>query len=376
LLLLVGVLAGVTVGGGVGVIAASSTKSVTVCANKKTNVLRYAKNNKCAKTETKVTLNQAVDVAGAPRVDVAPAPGDAGAKGDAGATGAKGDAGATGATGAKGDSGTNGTNGATGPTGLTGAKGDAGATGATGAKGDSGTNGTNGATGPTGLTGAKGNTGATGAAGSWFTERSVCGSDGRTLCAVGEVGPGGGTVFYVDTEGRYSDFDYLEVAPEYASTGAVWSTATAGCGLEENISCQSSLLTTSGEALNFLAVGTGRAATAAIVARHNAGNVAKTDYAAGIADRYTTTTASDWFLPSRDELNELCKYARNTGQAAGADVRCESGTLRSGFSASYHWGSSDYDAGNAWYQSFYFIPASSGLNKSLASGMVLPVRAF
>ena len=343
LLLLVGVLAGVTVGGGVGVIAASSTKSVTVCANKKTNVLRYAKNNKCAKTETKVTLNQAVDVAGAPRVDVAPAPGDAGAKGDAGATGAKGDAGATGAT---------------------------------GAKGDSGTNGTNGATGPTGLTGAKGNTGATGAAGSWFTERSVCGSDGRTLCAVGEVGPGGGTVFYVDTEGRYSDFDYLEVAPEYASTGAVWSTATAGCGLEENISCQSSLLTTSGEALNFLAVGTGRAATAAIVARHNAGNVAKTDYAAGIADRYTTTTASDWFLPSRDELNELCKYARNTGQAAGADVTCESGTLRSGFSDSYHWGSSDYDAGNAWYQSFYFIPASSGLNKSLASGMVLPVRAF
>ena len=57
--LLVGVLAGVTVGGGVGVIAASSTKTVTVCANKKTNVLRYAKNGKCVtKTETKVTLNQ------------------------------------------------------------------------------------------------------------------------------------------------------------------------------------------------------------------------------------------------------------------------------------------------------------------------------
>ncbi len=34
-LLLVGVLAGVTIGGGVGVLAASSTKSVTVCANKK-----------------------------------------------------------------------------------------------------------------------------------------------------------------------------------------------------------------------------------------------------------------------------------------------------------------------------------------------------
>ena len=74
--LLVGVLVGVTVGGGVGVIAASSTKTVTVCANKKTNVLRYAKNGKCVtKTETKVTLNQT---------------GAAGTKGDTGAAGTNG----------------------------------------------------------------------------------------------------------------------------------------------------------------------------------------------------------------------------------------------------------------------------------------------
>ena len=54
-----GVLAGLTVGGGVGVIAASSTKTVTVCANKKTNVLRYAKNGKCVtKTETKHLINK------------------------------------------------------------------------------------------------------------------------------------------------------------------------------------------------------------------------------------------------------------------------------------------------------------------------------
>ena len=100
--LLVGVVTGVTVGGGVGVIAASSTKSVTVCANKKTNVLRYAKNGKCANTETKVVLNQT----GAD--GVSGAAGAAGAKGDTGAAGAKGD---TGAAGAKGEAGTNGTNG-------------------------------------------------------------------------------------------------------------------------------------------------------------------------------------------------------------------------------------------------------------------------
>ena len=75
LLLIVGVLGGVTVGGGVGVFAATSKKTVTVCADKKTNVLRYAKNGKCAKTETKVVLNKT---------------GVAGAKGDTGAAGASG----------------------------------------------------------------------------------------------------------------------------------------------------------------------------------------------------------------------------------------------------------------------------------------------
>ena len=45
-MLLVGVLAGVTVGGGVGVIAASSTKTVTVCVDKKDNHMNYSKNSK------------------------------------------------------------------------------------------------------------------------------------------------------------------------------------------------------------------------------------------------------------------------------------------------------------------------------------------
>lgn len=89
-LLLVGVLAGVAVGGGVGVIAASSTKTVTVCANKKTNVLRYAKNSKCAKTETKVVLNQM---------------GATGATGPTGPTGAKGDTGPAGPAGSSGSGG-------------------------------------------------------------------------------------------------------------------------------------------------------------------------------------------------------------------------------------------------------------------------------
>jgi len=194
------------------------------------------------------------------------------------------------------------------------------------------------------------------------------------LCAVGVQGPGGGTVFYVDTEGKYNDFDYLEVAPTDASTGVVWSTTTAQCGLTESTDCQQAYLTTSGEALNYVAIGTGRAATAAIIARHNAGTVPKASYAAGVADAYTTATASDWFLPSKDELNEVCKYARNTGQAAGAGTVCSGGQFQGGFSTNGYWSSSELDATIAWGE--VFDGGGSAFAPKVEPVHVRPVRAF
>ena len=293
MMLVVGVLAGLTVGGGVGVIAASSTKTVTVCANKKTNMLRYAKNGKCVtKTETKVELNQ------------------------------------------------------TGARGASGAKGAKGATGAAGASS------------PTG-----------------FTARSVCGSNGTTLCAVGVQGPGGGTIVYVDSTNEMPEYDYLEVAPADASSSVAWATTTMKCGSAASADCQTGFLSDAGTALDYLGLGTGRAATAAIVARHNAGGVAKTEYAAGIADAYTTATASDWFLPSRDELNEVCKFARNTDQVAGADIVCAGGALRDGFStAGYYWSSSEIDDYMAW--DHYFEPNIQSASSKVKSFPVRPVRAF
>ena len=243
-----------------------------------------------------------------------------------------------------------------------------------GPAGPQGETGPAGPQGETGVAGPQGETGVAGPAGSSFTARSVCGSDGTTLCAVGVQGPGGGTVFYVDTEGRYSDFDYLEVAPENASSGVMWSTATPHCGLLADTDCQSAFLTTSGEALNLLAIGMGRAATLAIFARHDVGGVSKGDYAAGVADAYTTPTASDWFLPSRDELNEVCKYARNTGQAAGADIVCTGGELRGGFSSGYYWSSSEVDGYFAWSQSFG--TGYQFANDEDVTSYVRPVRAF
>ncbi len=311
--LLVGVLAGVTVGGGVGVIAASSTKSVTVCADKKTNVLRYAKNGKCAKTETKVVLNQ---------------------------TGADGISGAAGAAGAKGD------------TGAAGAKGD---TGAAGAKGDAGVNAT-----------------------LAITQQSVCdGSDADTtaneVCKIGMTGPGGGLIFFVDYNNEYATYDYLEAAPTdgvFASSAAtgVWATTTAKCGATapQATDCQTATIyTEAGVALATIrglhrGLFGGKAATGVIVARHVAGSVAKNLYAAGVADDYTTATASDWWLPSKDELEKMQENLNNKGVG--------------GFASDFYWSSSESDANYAWTQ--YFNLGTQYSNDKTTTFYVRPVRAF
>ena len=309
-LLLIGVLAGVTVGGGVGVIAASSLKTVTVCANKKTNVLRYAKNGKCAKkTETKVLLNQI---------------------------------------------------------------------GVDGKNGANGTNGTNGSKGDTGSAGASSPTG--------FTARSVCGANGTTLCAIGVRGPGGGTIFYVDSTNELLGYDYLEVAPTDAvfASGAIgrWSTDVRQCGngsVDASGDCSSGFTSDASWAKEHLHIGTGRAATASIVARHDGGfsPATRTSYAAGAADSYVNTVGgtdiSDWWLPSRDELNELCKYARNTLQSAGGAVICTDGTLRSDFSNDY-FSSSEESFGRLWSQDFGDGSQNSIIKSS--DHHVRPVRGF
>jgi hypothetical protein len=315
-LILVGVLAGVTVGGGVGVIAASSTKTVTVCANKKTNMLRYAKNGKCVtKTETKVSLNQTVDVLGAP--------GAVGAKGDAGAAGAKG------------------------------------ADGTAGVKGDTGAAGTN----------------ATLA----ITLQSVCdGSDADTVanevCKVGMTGPGGGLIFFVDYNNEYATYDYLEAAPAdgaFASsaTTGVWATTTAKCGATapQATDCQTATIyTETGVALAAIkglhrGLFGGKAATAAIVARNDAGAVAKNLYAAGVADDYVANGITDWWLPSR---NELAKMQENLNEKGVG-----------GFAYAGYWSSSESDAGNAWNQ--YFDDGNQNYSDLKAfTYYVRPVRAF
>ena len=257
--LLVGVLAGVTVGGGVGVIAASSTKTVTVCADTKTNVLRYAKNGKCAKTETKVVLNQT------------------GANGISGAAGAKGD---------------------TGVAGTAGAKGDTGVAGTAGAKGDTGTAGVN----------------ATFA----ITQQSVCdGTDADTIanevCKIGMTGPGGGIIFFVDYNDQYVGLNYLEAAPVGWGNGATVNEGgltgeTTGSSTVDPLmkwcSNTSSLLGLN--AWSNSAVGAGASNTSTADTTCAGGAIqAASDYAGG--------SKSDWFLPSVGEAMLMYTNLRQGG---------------------------------------------------------------
>jgi len=69
------------------------------------------------------------------------------------------------------------------------------------------------------------------------------------------------------------------------------------------------------------------------------------DRAITLAHDYANDGRVDWFLPSRQELNELCKYARN--QATGdTSVQCtSSGSLRPDFTADRYWSSSESTIG-------------------------------
>ena len=301
---------------------AAGDKTLKACANKTTGVMRYISKGSCKKTETSLSWNQ------------------------------------MGPTGLSGSAGTNGTAGAKGDNGAAGAKGD------TGAKGDNG------------AAGAKGDTGAAGASSpTGFKPRSVCGADGTTLCAVGVQGPGGGTIVYADTTtNELIGYDYLEVAPTDASPSVAWSTSATVCGPLQSSSCQTNFLRDLLSVLDYWTLGTGEEATKGILVRLGWGGVPFANYAAGVAYEYSTPTATDWFLPSIYELNEVCKYAATTNQTPGALTLCSGGTTRSGFTGDGYWSSSENGASIALYQSFGSGGRSNATKASTFA--VRPVRAF
>jgi hypothetical protein len=123
------------------------------------------------------------------------------------------------------------------------------------------------------------------------------------------------------------------------------------------------------------AIGSGYQNSLAIVAQ--TGNVATTS-AAVLAREYQTTvsatTYSDWHLPSKDELNQLCKWQRGVPWTSDATV-CSGGTLNSDFSVNAYWSSSQNSANTVWLQTFSNGNQSNLGTKATLSFYVRPIRA-
>lgn len=100
-------------------------------------------------------------------------------------------------------------------------------------------------------------------------------------------------------------------------------------------------------------IGTGQANTSAIVNVQGAGS-----YAAGLCDQLVLNGFSDWFLPSKDELNALFLQK----------ARVE------GFDEGFYWSSTEHGEGSAWEQVFN-TGDQHFANKNFPI-KVRPIRAF
>ena len=170
------------------------------------------------------------------------------------------------------------------------------------------------------------------------------------LYALRDTGPAGGLIFYVK-EGGYSDgWMYLEAAPATTEwTSKQWGsyqTEIGGTGI---------------------GIGSGQSNTTTIVTwlddntddAH--GDVKyKTDRAAYLCDDLTLGGYDNWFLPSKDELDQM--YANLHLQGIG------------GFDDNSFWSSSESSAGGAWNQ--YFSSGSQYSHLKYLANRVRAVRAF
>jgi uncharacterized repeat protein (TIGR02543 family) len=178
---------------------------------------------------------------------------------------------------------------------------------------------------------------------------SISCADGG-LCIVGDTGPGGGIVFYVAPSGGTfacgqslsSTCKYLEAAPitgasAWTDTRYAWSGNT-----------NTAIGTTS------TAIGTGYSNTLKMVRQSGAGTAG----AGSAARNYRGGGLNDWYLPSKDELNQL--YINRTVASASDG----------------YWSSSEYNATGAWDQGFGNGSQGVADPGKHQTTPVRPIRAF
>ena len=160
----------------------------------------------------------------------------------------------------------------------------------------------------------------------------------------------GGVVFYVaamseDLNGDGTMDAGLVCAVEDQSTGIQWYN---GSYINTNATAS--------------AIGTGAANTAKIITNQGTGS-----YAASVRDNYSITVAgttySDWFLPSKDELNEMYQNKATIDATANDNEG-------SSFASANYWSSTENSYSLAWGQYF-----DSGFQDSYDRFFTFRVRA-
>lgn len=180
---------------------------------------------------------------------------------------------------------------------------------------------------------------------SWATPS---GGGGGATHYVGQLHDGG-VVFWVDQTGEHG----LICSMIDLSTSQVWSDVTAA-----NV-----------PAPRALSDWDGQTNTTAIVAQSTATS------AADLCDAYTnaeygTGIYSDWYLPSRGELNDLWNSLKAVQKALDSDGSAATTAII----PNLYWSSSEYNDGSAWY--FSFVPGGTYSYDKTSTYYVRAVRAF
>ena len=169
----------------------------------------------------------------------------------------------------------------------------------------------------------------------------------------------GGIIFYIfqpgDTGYVAGETHGLIAATEDQSSGIQWSAAPIVTGATGT------------------AIGTGLTNTNAIIAAQGSGS-----YAASIARDYNGGGYTDWFLPSKDELNQLWLNQ--------FDAYINLNTIFSNYpglvyltQGHAYWSSTEFDYYDAWFQFFYQTQFEDGLQDNVGkfnTTYVRAVRAF
>lgn len=177
------------------------------------------------------------------------------------------------------------------------------------------------------------------------------GSDPKFVATykIGDQGPAGGLIFFVDESSKFENFDYLESAP-YLCEGQEKLWALTPEDLASAVKVVSSWEADS--------VGLGQESTSAML------NVSKNFYdtktVSGFAHALECGGKSDWFVPSKSELDLM--YQNLALKEVGD------------FTNGYYWSSSFYQAGRAWNRPFSEGTSFDG-NKD-GTFFVRPIRAF